>query len=193
MKHIPQRKLYTFIVVLLMLVSFVAGNLTDPLVRPALAQDAEPSSFTVFWEAWHLVEDYFVDQENVDAEQMTYGAIQGMLSTLGDENHTVFFPPDVAKQQESALEGSFEGVGAYVSLEEEGFTIVAPIHGSPAEKAGLLAGDIVYEVDGENIVGMAEWEVIDKIRGPKDTIVTLNVLHPEDEAPVDIDIKRGQI
>ena len=63
---------------------------------------------------WDLVDKYFVDQDKIDPTKMTYGAIQGMLATLGDENHTVFFSPEEAKQQGSAMEGSFEGIGAYV-------------------------------------------------------------------------------
>jgi len=184
--------LVTFITVL-MIISFAAGNVTGFIARPALAQDEDPRNFGIFWETWDLVEEYFVDQEMIDYDNMTYGAIQGMLNTLGDENHTVFFPPDVAEQQESSLEGSFEGIGAYVSLEEEGFRIVAPIHGSPAEKAGLLAGDIVLAVDGDDIGGMPEWEVISKIRGPKGSMVTLTVLRPEESETVDIDIERGHI
>ena len=193
MKRISNRTLLATIIALLMFGSFAAGNVTGYLARPALAQDREPGAFAIFWESWDLVEEYFVDQDKIDYEAMTYGAIQGMLDTLGDKNHTVFFPPDVAKQQESSLEGSFEGIGAYVSLEEDGFKIVAPIHGSPAEKAGLLSGDIVLAVDGEDIAEVPEWEVITLIRGPSGSIVTLTVLHEGEEEAVDIDIERGRI
>lgn len=193
MNRFSNRTLLALIVALLMFVSFAAGNVTGYLARPALAQDVMPQNFSVFWESWELVEEYFVDQDKIDPESMTYGAIQGMLDSLGDENHTVFFPPDVAKQQESSLEGSFEGIGAYVSLEDEGFKIVAPIHGSPAEEAGMLAGDLVLAVNGEDITGMPEWEVITLIRGPAGSVVTLTVLHPEEVDPVDIDIERGRI
>ncbi len=82
-----------------------------------------------------------------------------MLDTLGDQNHTVFFSPETAEQMESGLEGSFEGIGLRF-LENDVFTIIAPILGSPAEEAGILAGDIVLAVDGQDITGMAEWEVI---------------------------------
>lgn len=193
MNRYPNRTLLATLIAVLMFVSFAAGNVTGYLARPALAQDSQPGQFAIFWESWDLVEEFFVDQENIDPQAMTYGAIQGMLDTLGDKNHTVFFPPDVAKQQESSLEGSFEGIGAYVSLEDDVFTIVAPIHGSPAEKAGILAGDAVLAVDGENITGVPEWEVISMIRGPSGSTVTLTVLHPEEEETVDIAIERGHI
>jgi carboxyl-terminal processing protease len=172
--------------------AFVAGTVTGFSARSASAAD-EPDQFTIFWEVWDLVDEYFVDQDKIDPTRMTYGAIHGMLATLGDENHTNFFSPEEAKQQESALEGSFEGIGAYVEQEEGEFRIIAPIHGSPAEEAGILAGDIVLKVNGEAVTGLPEWEVIAKIRGPSGTDVTLTVLHPETTDPVEITVTRGKI
>jgi carboxyl-terminal processing protease len=192
-KRTTKRTLSAALVALLMFGAFAAGNVTGYLARPALAADNEPAEFAVFWEAWDLVLDYFVDQDRIDYRNMTYGAIQGMLDTLGDQNHTIFFSPETAKQMESGLEGSFEGIGAYVSLENDVFTIIAPILGSPAEEAGILAGDIVLAVDGQDIAGMAEWEVISLIRGPAGTSVRLTVLHPEADEPVDVTVVRGRI
>lgn len=186
---------HTLIVLLLLvalLAAFLAGAVTGLAARPVLAAE-RPAQFEVFWEVWDLVERYFVDRDKIDPQRMTYGAIQGMLATLGDQNHTAFFSPEEAKQQQSALDGSFEGIGAYVESTEAGFRIVAPIHGSPAEEAGILAGDIVLRVDGEDIAGLPEWEVISRIRGPAGTTVILTVLHPGAEEPVDIPIVRRKI
>ena len=178
---------------LLLLAAFITGNLTGFTARSVLAQRTTPTEFGIFWEAWDLVVEYFVDRDRVDFQTMTYGAIQGMLASLGDENHTVFFAPDVAEQQASALEGSFEGIGAYVSSEDGQFVIVAPIHGSPAEAAGIVAGDTVLAVDGTDVTGMAEWEVISLIRGAAGTPVMLTVRHPDADTPVEISITRGRI
>ena len=101
--------------------------------------------------------------------------------------------PEEAEQQQSSLEGSFEGIGAFVGQEEGQFRIVAPIHGSPAEAAGILAGDVVLKVNGDDITGLPEWEIISRIRGPADTQVTLTVLHPEETDPVDVTVTRGKI
>ena len=188
-----KRSMTSLLIVSLMLISFVAGNFTGMWVQPVLAQRETPTEFGVFWEAWDLVVEYFVDRDEVDYTAMTYGAIQGMLSTLGDENHTVFFSPDEAQQQASALEGSFEGIGAYVGQEEGQFVIVSPIRGSPAEEAGILAGDVVLAVDGTEITGMPEWEVISLIRGPAGSTVDLVVLHEGDDEPIELTIKRGWI
>ena len=172
--------------------SFVAGNVTGYIARPVLAQ-SEPAEFALFWEVWDLVLANFVDRDKIDYRQMTYGAIRGMLQTLGDDNHTVFFTPEEADQQASSMEGSFEGIGAYVSLEDGLFTIIAPIHGSPAEEAGVLAGDVVLAVNGEEITGQPEWEVISKIRGPAGTSVLLTILHPDADKPVEIGVTRQRI
>jgi carboxyl-terminal processing protease len=188
-----KRTAASLVTISLMFISFVAGNFTGFWVQPVLAQRSTPTEFAVFWEAWDLVVEYFVDRKEVDFTAMTYGAIQGMLSTLGDENHTVFFSPDEAQQQASALEGSFEGIGAYVGQEEGQFIIVSPIRGSPADEAGIVAGDIVVAVNGTEITGMAEWEVISLIRGPAGSTVDLSILHAEAEEPVELTIKRGWI
>lgn len=190
--HALQRLLVITVFVLSLGGAFTAGTVTGMTVRPASAAD-EPSGFGIFWEVWDLVNSYFVDQDLIDPAKMTYGAINGMLATLGDENHTAFFSPEEAEQQASSLEGSFEGIGAFVGQEEGQFRIVAPIHGSPAEAAGILAGDVVLKVDGDDITGLPEWEIISRIRGPADTQVTLTVLHPEETDPVDITVTRGKI
>ena len=188
-----KRTIASFTTAILMLIAFVAGNVTGMWVQPVLAQRQTPTEFAVFWEAWDLVVEYFVDRDQVDYTAMTYGAIQGMLGTLGDENHTVFFSPDEAQQQASALEGSFEGIGAYVGQEDGQFVIISPIRGSPADQAGIIAGDIVLEVDGTEITGMAEWEVISLIRGPAGSSVKLRILQADQDAPIDLTIERGWI
>ena len=136
----------TVVITLLMAFAFSLGTVTGYVARPALAAE-EPTEFGIFWESWDLVLEYFVDQDQIDFKLMTYGAIQGMLDTLGDENHTAFLPPQAAEQANSSMDGSFEGIGAYVGTENGYFTIVAPILGSPAEEAGILAGDVVLLVE----------------------------------------------
>ena len=189
---LPRRLVISVIALFALLAAFGAGNITGYLARPVLAAQ-EPTEFKVFWETWDLVIGHFVDRDKINFTNMTYGAIQGMLDALGDKNHTVFFPPEVAKQEASSLEGSFEGIGAYVAKDKEFFTITAPIHGSPAEAAGILPGDVVLAVNGEDITSLQEWQVISKIRGPAGSKVTLKVLHPDAVDPIDISIVRRRI
>lgn len=186
------KKLERAAYIALIVFAFMVGNVTGWFIHPALAAEAPPE-FSIFWEAWDLVLTNFVDQDKIDFRRMTYGAIQGMLDTLGDSNHTVFFDPDTARLQENALEGSFEGIGAHVSMENDQFTIIAPIRGSPAEAAGLLPGDVIVAVDGVDITGLPEWDVIGRVRGPAGTAVILTVLHADADEPVEIPVKRDRI
>lgn len=186
------KKVRSLLMVSAIVLAFVVGNITGFQVRTAYAED-QPTQFGVFWEAWDLVVEYFVDRDKVDYTAMTYGAIRGMLEALGDKNHTVFFSPEEAKQQAESLEGEFEGIGAYVSNQDGKFTITQPMHGSPAEKAGLVPGDVVTAVNGESIEGMEESSVIAKIRGPAGSEVKLTVLHPNSSKPVEIAVKRERI
>ena len=177
----------------LMALAFVGGNLSGYTIRSALAAGERPAEFGVFWQAWDYVVAHFVDRERVDFTAMTYGAIEGMLASLGDEGHTTFLPPDAVELHQTSLQGSFEGIGAYVSMEEGNVTIVAPINGSPAESAGILAGDIILEVDGESVEGKSLDQVIFLVRGPADSEVVLTVRRPDVEEPVTVSIIRDRI
>lgn len=191
--HAAKRLALPVLIVWLMALSFFAGNLTGYSIQTAAAAEERPAEFVVFWEAWDFVVNHFVDRERVDFTAMTYGAIEGMLSSLGDDGHTTFLSPEAVEMHKSSLQGSFEGIGAYVSMEEGNVTIVAPIDGSPAEVAGILAGDVILAVDGEPIAGESLNQVISRIRGPADSEVILTVLHPDAEESVDISIIRGKI
>ncbi len=195
----PARNRYTRRVALsavvfwLMALAFVGGNISGFSIRSAMAAEQRPSQFIVFWEAWDYVVAHFVDRERVDFTAMTYGAIEGMLASLGDKGHTTFLSPDAVKLHQTSLEGSFEGIGAYVSMEEGEVLIVAPIDGSPAEQAGILAGDVILEVDGEPVDGKSLDQVIFLVRGPADSEVVLTVRRPEVQEPLQVLITRAQI
>ena len=183
---------FSGVLIVCILLTFTVGVGAGLTVRTASAAD-EPSEFGIFWEAWGLVDQFFVDQDKIDPSLMTYGAIQGMLNTLGDQGHTVFFSPEEAKQQDEAMAGKFEGIGAYVDEREGLVYVVAPIHGSPAEAAGILAGDVIVKVDGEEMAGLTVDDVVSRIRGAADTEVTVTVLHEKADEPVDIKVTRGEI
>ncbi len=173
--------------------SFVVGNTVKLGANPVFAQTEEPSQFAVFWEAWGYVQNHFVDQNKIDPVQMTYGAIEGMLNTLGDQGHTTFMTADEVIRHAEDLENSFEGIGAYVTTEENQIKIVTPIHNSPAEAAGILAGDLIVAVNGQETFGMTLNDVIDQIRGPAGSTVILTVLHPDSTDTVEIEIERAEI
>lgn len=132
------------------------------------------------------------DGDVPDNPELIYAAIEGMVGTLGDQ-FTRFVPPSVAERMREDLAGSFEGIGAFVRENEEGFTvIVRPIDGQPADEAGILAGDVVIAVNGESVAGKVLEEVISLIRGPRDTQVTLTIQR-EGVEPFDVTITRQLI
>ena len=115
---LARRVALSILVFWLMALAFVGGNVSGYSVHSALAAEERPAEFAIFWEAWDYVVGHFVDRERIDFTAMTYGAIEGMLASLGDEGHTTFLPPDAVKLHQSSLQGSFEGIGAYVSMED---------------------------------------------------------------------------
>ena len=169
--------------------SFAAGFMSNTIltrtgnvpVLAALGVDVEqllhkdqPDTFGVFWEAWGTVQREFYGQVP-DDKGVTYGAIRGALGTLNDPN-TVFLEPRAASMERSELAGQFEGIGATVQTNQQGqLVIVSPIAGSPAEKGGLKANDIILKVDGREITGMDQNDAVLLIRGPKGTSVTLTL------------------
>jgi len=144
-----------------------------------------------FWEAWDIIHDEYVDQP-VDDQKMIEGAIQGMLSSLGDE-HTSYMTQQEYEQANMELDGSYEGIGAYVDTTGEYLTIINPMPGSPAEEAGLQPKDIVIAIDGEDMTGIDPSVVIQSVLGPAGTTVVLTIVREGEEEPFDVEITRQEI
>lgn len=154
----------------------------------------QPSTidFSLFWDAYNKLQQNFVSPEKIDNQKIIYGAIEGMAKTLGDP-YTDFFDPVQAKRFQQDLSGSFEGIGVEVGIRKEQLTVVAPLEGTPGQKAGLKAGDIIVQIGGKDTSGMAVDEAVNLIRGPKDTTVKLNIFRTDWSKPKDIVITRGTI
>ena len=120
-----------------------------------LSAEASPSDleelFQPFWESWEILHANYVDQP-LDDVQLMQGAIEGLLESLGDP-HTSYMTPGEYEQATMDLDSSYEGIGAWVDTDAEFLTIIAPMAGSPAEAAGLLPGDQVIAIDGEDMTG----------------------------------------
>jgi carboxyl-terminal processing protease len=152
----------------------------------------QPAQFKVFWEAWTILQRDFYGPVP-DNQQMTYGAIRGVLQTLDDPN-TLLFDPQQTRLQESDLSGRFEGIGAVVSMNEDGeLVIVTPMAGQPAEKAGLRAGDIILKVDDKEVKGLSLTEAVLLIRGPRGTKVRLTVFRLGEPSNLEFEVTRGEI
>jgi len=148
--------------------------------------------FSLFWSAWQVIQDKFVNKDKLNNQEMIYGAISGMIKSLKDP-YTIFLEPTYAKRFSEDVKGSFEGVGMEIGIRKEQLQIVSPLEGSPAQKAGLRAGDKILKVNGTSTADMTVDEAVNLIRGPKGTEVTLTIGRKDWDEPRDIKIVRAII
>lgn len=148
--------------------------------------------FALFWKVWDILKDKFVDKSKLDAKQMLYGAIDGMLASTGDP-YTTFFDPKENKAFQEDISGNFEGIGAEMGIKDDVLTIIAPLEDTPASRAGLMAGDKILKINGETTTNIGIEEAVHRIRGQKGTSVTLNIFHEGDEESKDVVVPRDVI
>jgi carboxyl-terminal processing protease len=141
--------------------------------------------FSEFWDTWDKLEEKYVDKKKINSEKMFYGAIKGMVASV-DDPYTFFLTPQENKQSKDDLGGKFEGIGAQLGLKDGRIVIVAPLKGSPAEKAGVKAGDYVIKVDAYSTKGWTLPQAVSKIRGDKGTKVALTLERNQKEFKRDI-------
>ncbi len=194
MSELKRNVLGIILFLLLAVSAFTAGYVTNDFVesRTQTAVSAN-EEFALFWEAWGLIESNFIG-DIPTSKEVAYAAIRGVIQKL-DDPYTIFIEPVARDHERDVLQGSFGGIGATLSRpEEDGSIVLEPIVGNPAEIAGILSGDELIAVDGVVIlIEMTVQSVAEMIRGEKGTAVTLTVLHPNSDSPVDIEIERGDI
>lgn len=163
---------------------------TLPEQQAATPADVQ-TLFAPFWEAWNIVHENYVDQP-VDDVALMRGAISGMMQALGDE-HSSYMDPQTFTQANAELAGEYEGIGAYVDTTTEYLTIMSPIPGSPAERAGLRPGDQVVAIDGEDMTGVNAEIARQKVLGPAGTTVHLTIRREGVDELLEFDIVREKI
>jgi carboxyl-terminal processing protease len=169
------------------------SNPKDIFARDPEAGKPEKIDFNIFWDVWKKVDQNYVSQDTVkDTKKRVYGAAKGMVAALGDP-YSNFFDPEESEEFNTELDGKFTGIGAELTIQDGILTIVAPIEGMPAEKAGLLAGDKIIKVNDELTSDMTIEDAVKKIRGEKGTEVVLTVLHKGAKETDEIKIIRDEI
>jgi len=148
--------------------------------------------FSLFWEVYHKLQEKFVDKGKFDVQKMIYGAISGMVKSLGDP-YTVFFPPEETKRFEEDVKGVFEGVGMEIGIRKGQLQVIAPLEGTPAQRAGLRPGDKILKINDTPTSDLTIDEAVNLIRGPKGTEVTLTIFREEWEKTKEIKIVRDVI
>jgi len=161
----------------------------------ALGTRTPPSSsqgLGIVEEAWNIIFQDYVDRDELDASQLRQAAIRGMVEAL-DDPYTVYLDAETYQLSLSSLEGKFEGIGAEVAVRDSQLVIIAPIADSPADEAGIKAGDRILAIDGKTTSEMSLVEAVLLVRGPKGTSVRLLILHQGETEPEEIDIVRAEI
>lgn len=152
--------------------------------------------FSPFWKAWNLINEKYVPasttSETVTDQEKVWGAIQGLTDSLGDP-YTVFFPPVEAELFESDIRGNFEGIGAEIVAQEGAITVIAPLRDSPAERAGLQAGDRIIKIGDRETTSITTEDAVQIIRGPRGTAVNLTIFRNEVSEPFEVRVVRDII
>lgn len=179
----------------LFVVGYVMGvggpeNIQQRLVDKDAPTRYKDIDFSKFWEALGKVEDSYIG--TVDYNKIVDGAISGMVSSLGDP-FSVYFNKDTLDTFNGEINGTFEGIGAELTARDGKLVVIAPLEGSPAEKAGIKTGDIIESIEGQSVGSMTLDEAVMKIRGQKGTLVTLNIIRSGSDKPIEIKIKRETI
>lgn len=177
---------YKKLSVLIILTCFLYTNAfaltkNESIIPPELQKKLE--------EVYGKIKSDYVD--NIDDKKLMEGAINGLVTNL--DPHSSYLDIDAQKDFTAATSGEFSGVGIDTGMEDGLVRVVSPIEDSPAYKAGLKTGDLVFEIDGKNVKGMTLSEAINKIRGPKGTTVKLSVLRKKTAAPLSFSIVRETI
>jgi carboxyl-terminal processing protease len=147
------------------------------------------ADLSIFWDVWSLIDENYL-LKPTDQQKMVYGAISGMVNSLGDP-YSTFLTPEENKQLTEDMQGVFGGIGAEVGYRDGTIMVIAPLKGSPAEKAGLLAGDKIAEIDGQDTTDMNVDQVVGIIRGQEGTKVKLVVVRAD--KPLNFEITRETI
>ena len=177
----------TLLLVVSLALSFGVGCALGDRTPPSLGQ-----GLAVVEQAWNIILDDYVDKDKLDTSTLSQAAIKGMVEAL-DDPYTAYLDAETYQLSLSNLEGKFEGIGAYVGVEDEQIMIIAPIADSPAAKAGIRAGDIILGINGRSTSEMSLEEAVLYIRGPKETSVRLLILHQGETKPQEIEIVRAKI
>jgi len=187
----------TGIIFIVLVASLVLSFGTGCVISSTTQIQSEPGidsklDLEVIEEAWHIILEDYVEKDKLDPTKLREAAITGMLKELNDP-YSSYLSASAHQLSRSDLKGEFEGIGAYVGIHNDQLTIISPIPGSPAEKAGLKALDIILSVEDTPTQEMSLQEAVLRIRGPKGTPIRLLILHEGSTEPEEIEIIRAAI
>jgi carboxyl-terminal processing protease len=207
LKEIRNSFVKIFLVVFIFTAGYALGykgyvTKLDPYPKVTIDRELPGSKpeldFSLFWKVWDTLDRYYFDNDKIVPAKMVYGSIQGMVASLGDP-YTVFLPPSENKVVQEDLQGSFSGVGIQIGFKGTQLAVIAPLPDSPAEGAGIRAGDFIVGIKDEQkdidmgTVGITLPEAVKAIRGPKGSKVTLLLLREGEDEVLEVEVVRDTI
>jgi carboxyl-terminal processing protease len=178
MQHEKLSRWYDPTTLLILILGLVGGMWLERRVTIGFAAQTERPNFQLLSEASNLIYRFYVDRAAAQPPALTYGAISGMVEALGDTGHSRFLSPLMVKEMADMERNKFQGIGAEIQSKGGQILIVAPLDGSPAQRAGLKPGDVILQVDGQDIAGRPLEQVVQEISGPAGTSLSLTILTP---------------
>ncbi len=157
--------------------------------NPVWADEEPYKSLKLFTNVLEELEANYVD--DVDTQELIHNAIKGMVGNL--DPHSSFMPPEAFTDLQDDTKGEFSGIGIVITMKDDILTVVSPIEGTPAYKAGLQAGDIIIKIDDKSTKDMALWEAVKMLRGPRHKEVSITVIRKKEPKPITITLKRDMI
>ncbi len=183
------------VVVFALLIGIYIGERNAPATDYSSLTNGQPvtsQQFAPFWTAWQVLDQKYVTAGSTTPQDRIYGSIEGLAASYGDP-YTVFFPPAESKMFKEDITGNFDGVGMEIGIKNKQLQVVAPIKGSPAEKAGVKAGDFILSIDSTSTVAMSTDQAVKLIRGANGTKVKISFLIQGTGKPVDKTLTRAVI
>jgi carboxyl-terminal processing protease len=160
---------------------------------PGSLPPGAPTDFGMFWQALDVIRQNFVGRDDLTDQQLTYGAIRGMVEALGDTGHSIFLSPEAVQAETESLGGQIVGIGVLLGTRDGQVIVVSVISGGPADRAGIQTGDTIIEVNGESVDGLAPEEVAPKVRGEAGTTVVVTVVRQSTGERLDFSIQRERL
>lgn len=199
MQQLSKNVLYATLSIALVLGIFSGGVYVGQrgigFERALQANASTPADLTAFWEVWNLVEERYVPataDDSIDNSKRVEGAIKGMVDAIGDP-YTTFLTVEETEKFAESVSGKFQGVGMEIGRRDGMLVVIAPIKDSPAEKAGIEAGDIILQIDGESTADLTVDNAVQKIRGEKGTKVAVTIAREDEQGTQTISITRDEI
>ncbi len=171
----------SLVIALILLLLVIGGG-----HRVVTAVEDSYEQLKIFTEVLSLIQTNYVDETK--SKDLIHSGIKGMLEGL--DPHSAFMPPDIFKEMQVETQGSFGGLGIEITVKDRMLTVVAPIEGTPADRAGIHPGDRIIKIDGSPTKDMTLMEAVKKLRGTKGTSVTLSILREESPGPFELALVR---